>query len=83
MAFAVKALEEGRWWDSSKRVAHEVSVGDVIEFSEVIDAQHFVNAGRAEWHKPDASPEPKDESKPAPKRGRKAKESDDVQEASE
>ena len=47
--FPVKSLENGLWHDSAKGVTREVSEGDLVQFQERRDAEHFVSLGRAEW----------------------------------
>lgn len=47
--FPVRAKEDGSWHDTALGRAHAVKVGDVVEFSDRRDAEHFVGQGRAEW----------------------------------
>ena len=69
--FPVKSLENGLWHDSAKGVTREVSEGDLVQFQERRDAEHFVSLGRAEWAF-DSNEQPAKPAKPA-KKSKKAK----------
>lgn len=55
----VKSKTDGNWWDSAKRIAHEVKPGVVVGFENHADAAYFVEAGKGEYTSQPKASEPK------------------------
>lgn len=45
--YLIRSNEDGKWWDSAKRIILEVKKGDVVGFANLEDAEHFVKQDRA------------------------------------